>query len=54
MSLALALAIFWIVQVPWSLWWLKRHDKGPMDALWARLTYGARPAAEPAAAARAP
>lgn len=53
-GLALALAIFWLVQVPWSLWWLKRHDRGPMEALWARLTYGRRPsvdAAEPAAAA---
>ena len=39
-SLALALAIFFGVQVPWSLWWLKRHERGPMEALWARLTYG--------------
>ena len=39
-GLALALAIFFAVQVPWSLWWLKRHERGPMEALWARLTYG--------------
>jgi uncharacterized protein len=51
MSLALALAIFWGVQVPWSLWWLKRHDKGPMEALWARLTYGTRTAGSPATVA---
>jgi uncharacterized protein len=29
--------------VPWSLWWLKRHERGPMEALWARLTYGRKP-----------
>jgi uncharacterized protein len=51
MSLVLALLIFWAVQVPWSLWWLQRHDKGPMEALWARLTYGTRSAASPVAAA---
>ena len=39
-GLALSLAIFFIVQVPWSAWWLKRHERGPMEALWARLTYG--------------
>ena len=38
-GLALSLAIFFAVQVPWSLWWLKRHERGPMEALWARLTY---------------
>ena len=38
--LALALAIFFAIQVPWSHWWLKRHERGPMEALWARLTYG--------------
>ena len=41
-GLVLALAIFFLVQVPWSLWWLSRHDRGPMEALWARLTYGVR------------
>jgi uncharacterized protein len=54
MSLVLALAIFWGVQVPWSLWWLKRHDKGPMEALWSRLTYGTRPASSPAVVPRSP
>jgi len=49
-GLALSLALFWLVQVPWSLWWLKTHERGPMEALWARLTYGRRSAAEPAAA----
>ncbi len=40
LGLVLSLAIFFVVQVPLSLWWLKRHDRGPMEALWARLTYG--------------
>ncbi len=39
-SLLLSLLIFWAVQVPWSLWWLKRHDRGPLEAFWARITYG--------------
>lgn len=56
-GLALSLAIFLLVQVPWSAWWLKRHERGPLEALWARLTYG--PRREPSAAdtpvpARAP
>ena len=41
-GLALSVAIFFAVQVPWSYWWLKTHDRGPMEALWARLTYGRR------------
>ncbi len=47
-SLALALAIFWCVQVPWSLWWLRTHERGPLEALWAWLTYGRRASAVPA------
>ena len=43
-QLMLALAIFFLIQVPWSVWWLARHDRGPLEALWSRLTYGrARP-----------
>jgi len=48
-GLALAVAIFFVIQVPWSLWWLKRHARGPLEAVWARLTYG-RPAASALAA----
>jgi len=48
-ELALAVTIFFAIQVPWSLWWLKRHERGPLEALWARLTYGPR-AASPLAA----
>jgi uncharacterized protein len=39
-SLLLALGIFWLVQVPFSLWWLKRRSRGPIEALWAWSTYG--------------
>jgi uncharacterized membrane protein YeiB len=47
--MVLSLALFWLVQVPWSLWWLRSHERGPLEALWARLTYGRRPAAAMAA-----
>ena len=39
-GVVLALAIFFLIQVPWSVWWLGRHDRGPLEALWSRLTYG--------------
>ena len=39
-QLVLALAIFFLIQVPWSVWWLARHDRGPLETLWSRLTYG--------------
>ena len=38
--LLLAVVIFFGVQVPWSRWWLARHERGPLEALWAWLTYG--------------
>lgn len=41
-GLALALAIFFVIQVPWSVWWLRRHDSGPLEKVWSRLTYGRR------------
>ncbi|MFM7385857.1 MAG: DUF418 domain-containing protein [Betaproteobacteria bacterium] len=43
-GLGLSLLIFFAVQVPWSLWWLQRHERGPAEAMWARLTYGHRAA----------
>jgi uncharacterized protein len=36
----LALVIFFLIQVPWSLWWLRRHEQGPLERVWSRLTYG--------------
>jgi uncharacterized protein len=59
LSLVLSLLIFWAVQVPWSLWWFKRHERGPLEALWANWTYGKRAAipgdlASPATSQRQP
>lgn len=39
-ALLLALALFGLVQVPLSLWWLRDHKFGPLEWLWRRLTYG--------------
>jgi uncharacterized protein len=50
LGLLLSLAIFFIVQVPWSLWWLKHHERGPLEALWAQATYGHQRAMAPRAA----
>jgi uncharacterized protein len=49
-GMALSLAIFWLVQVPWSLWWLRTHERGPIEVVWARLTYGRKPAVTVASA----
>jgi uncharacterized protein len=40
LGFVLSLGIFFGVQVPWSRWWLRRHERGPMEAFWARVTYG--------------
>lgn len=50
LGLLLSFAIFFGVQVPWSLWWFKRHERGPLEALWARATYGRSHVIEPRAA----
>ncbi|MBT9485955.1 MAG: DUF418 domain-containing protein [Rubrivivax sp.] len=49
-GLVLSLAIFFLIQVPGSLWWMAQHEQGPLERLWSRLTYG-RAGATPAAAA---
>jgi uncharacterized protein len=43
-GLALAFAIFFVIQVPLSLWWLRRFTMGPMEWVWRYLTYGHAPA----------
>ena len=48
-DLALALLIFFAIQVPFSRWWLLRFEFGPMEWVWRRLTYGRRSAAPVAA-----
>ena len=36
----LAVALFFVVQLPLSAWWLGRFRYGPVEWLWRRLTYG--------------
>ncbi len=43
LGLLLAFAIFFVIQVPLSLWWLRRFEFGPLEYLWRTLTYGRRP-----------
>jgi uncharacterized protein len=40
LQMALAAAVFFFVQIPFSRWWLRRHAYGPMEYLWRVLTYG--------------
>jgi uncharacterized protein len=51
-QLALAFAIFFLLQVPLSVSWFRRFAYGPMEYLWRILTYGHKPdaAIEPQAA----
>ena len=51
-ELLLAPAIFFGVQVPLSLWWLRHFETGPLESLWRLLTYGRRPAVGAALPAR--
>lgn len=41
-GLLLSTLIF-ILQIPLSVWWLKRFHYGPLEWLWRSLTYGTRP-----------
>ena len=49
LDLLLAVAIFFLIQVPLTHWWLNRFERGPMEHLWRVLTYG-RDALQPATA----
>jgi uncharacterized protein len=40
LSLAIAIVLFFAVQVPLSRWWLGRFEMGPMEVLWRKLSYG--------------
>lgn len=51
-QLGLAFAIFFVLQVPLSLWWFRHFEYGPMEYLWRLASYGHRPVtalAQPAA-----
>jgi len=39
-EVALAVALFAVVQLPFSAWWLAHHPHGPLEAVWRRLSYG--------------
>ena len=43
-EVALALALFLLIQLPLSSAWLASFRYGPMEYLWRRFTYGAMPA----------
>ena len=41
-QIGLALALFVCVQLPLSMWWLSRFERGPLEQLWRLTTYGRR------------
>jgi uncharacterized protein len=43
LQLGLAFAIFFLVQAPLSVLWLRRFSYGPVEYLWRVLSYGRRP-----------
>jgi uncharacterized protein len=47
LQLALAFAVFFLLQVPLSVWWFRHFSYGPMEYVWRVLTYGRRPEASP-------
>jgi uncharacterized protein len=50
LGLLIAFVIFFAIQVPLSVWWLRRHEHGPLEYLWRRLTYPRPPATQAVAA----
>lgn len=51
-QLALAFVIFFAVQVPLSLWWLRHFQWGPLEYVWRVATYGRLPGLRAASPAR--
>jgi uncharacterized protein len=49
LQLVLAIAIYFVIQIPLSRWWLNRFALGPMEYLWRVLTYGRAALAAPVA-----
>jgi uncharacterized protein len=44
LQLLMAVSIFFVIQVPLSILWLRRFEYGPLEYIWRLLTYGHRPA----------
>jgi uncharacterized protein len=42
LHLLLAVVLYFAIQIPLSMWWLKRFRYGPMEYFWRMLTYGRR------------
>ncbi|MEZ5465256.1 MAG: DUF418 domain-containing protein [Lysobacteraceae bacterium] len=42
LGILFATLLIFAAQAVWSVRWLERHQQGPMEALWRRLTYGRR------------
>jgi len=53
-ALVLAAVLFFLVQIPFSLMWLRRYQFGPAEWVWRRLTYGRMPISKQSAADYAP
>jgi uncharacterized protein len=47
LCLLMAFVMFFAIQVPLSAWWLRRHEHGPLEYLWRRLTYARPPTTAP-------
>jgi len=50
LGLVIALGIYFVIQVPFSVWSLRRHEYGPMEYPWRRLTYAQPHSHQPAVA----
>ncbi|RZO78159.1 MAG: DUF418 domain-containing protein, partial [OM182 bacterium] len=42
-TLYVIVALIWLAQITFSLWWLARFRFGPVEWLWRYLTYGKAP-----------
>ena len=41
-EIVLAVVLYFAIQIPLSIWWLKHFRYGPMEYFWRLLTYGRR------------
>jgi uncharacterized protein len=51
LQLLIAFAIYFVVQLPLSTFWLRHFEYGPLEYAWRLGTYGRRPVAQPVSAA---